>query len=47
MGDYSITLEEDIKDQLELKNNRVTLAPVFYSAWEYCCKNIATVGRGN
>ena len=32
---YSIILEEDIKDQLEVfvKNNRVTLASFFYSAW--------------
>ncbi|MCU0285930.1 MAG: amino acid adenylation domain-containing protein, partial [Acidobacteria bacterium] len=40
---YSIILEETIKNQLEafVKNNRVTLASVFYSAWgillqKYC-----------
>ncbi|HLP47650.1 MAG TPA: condensation domain-containing protein, partial [Candidatus Kapabacteria bacterium] len=33
--DYSITLEEDIKSKLDvfIKNNRVTLASVFYTAW--------------
>jgi len=41
--DYSIILEEDIKGKLDVfvKNNRVTLAPVFYTAWgillqKYC-----------
>jgi len=42
-GDYSIILEEDIKSKLDVfvKNSRVTLASVFYSAWgillqKYC-----------
>jgi len=41
--DYSIILEEDIKSKLDVfvKNNRITLASVFYSAWgillqKYC-----------
>ena len=41
--DYSIILEEDIKGKLAVfvKNSRVTLAPVFYTAWgillqKYC-----------
>ena len=41
--DSSIILEEDIKGKLDVfvKNNRVTLAPVFYTAWgillqKYC-----------
>ncbi|HLP58631.1 MAG TPA: condensation domain-containing protein, partial [Candidatus Deferrimicrobium sp.] len=34
-GDYSIILEEDIKNKLDIfaKNNRITLASVFYTAW--------------
>ncbi|HLP47528.1 MAG TPA: condensation domain-containing protein, partial [Candidatus Kapabacteria bacterium] len=42
-GDYSIILEEDINDKLNVfvKNNKVTLASVFYTAWgillqKYC-----------
>ncbi len=41
--DYSIILEEDLKNKLDafVKNNRVTLASVFYTAWgillqKYC-----------
>ena len=43
-GDYSITLGDDIQNKLDafIKNNKVTLASVFYSAWgillqRYCC----------
>ncbi|HLP45401.1 MAG TPA: condensation domain-containing protein, partial [Candidatus Kapabacteria bacterium] len=34
-GDYSIILEEDMKGKLDIfiKNNKVTLASIFYSAW--------------
>ncbi|MCX6581229.1 MAG: amino acid adenylation domain-containing protein, partial [Candidatus Aminicenantes bacterium] len=34
-GEYSIILEEDIRSKLDafIKNNKVTLASVFYSAW--------------